>query len=128
MRTDRGLNLKSKKQFGHSCSDSGHSAEHAKSTPFFLTLWLQDLCSMGETKAGCFYPLDRTFFLPGAVLADPRRGSGRQSPAPSSDAAACVGLGESFHPPSVQTQILMLSKAAGCLFVCVKPVAGNPQA
>lgn len=55
MHTDIGLNLKSKKQFGHSCSDFGHSAEHAKRTRSFLTPWLRALYSMGEAK-GIFIP------------------------------------------------------------------------
>lgn len=53
---------------------------------------------------------------------------GGRRPILSSDAAGCVSLGESFHPPSVQTQMLMLSKAATCLFVCIKAVTGNSQA
>ena len=122
MRTDRGLNLKSKKQFGHSCSDFGHSAEHAESTHFFLTLWLQDLYSMEEAKPGCTYPVEQDFFFSLAVLcrqpADPGKGRWEAGvPLPALTLLCCVSLGESFLSPSVQTQMLMLSMAATCLFI-----------
>lgn len=68
MHTDRGLNLKSKKRFGHSCSDFGHSTEHAECTHFFSALWLQDLYTMEE---GVIYPVEQDFFLPrGAMQAE----------------------------------------------------------
>lgn len=83
---------------------------------------------MGETKPGCSYPLNRTCFSPCAAGWSQERQVGGRRPAPSSDTAGCVSLGESFHPPLVQTQMLMLSKAN--LFVYLSVLSqwlGSPK-
>lgn len=85
------------------------------------------LVQHGGDKARVYFSFEQDFFflpiVPCRQLADP--GKGRWE---AGIPLVCVSLGESFHPPSVQTQMLMLSKAATCLFVCIKAVTGNPQA
>lgn len=93
MHTDRGLNLKSKKQFGHSCSDFGQPTEHAEHAHFFLTLWLQDLYSMEQAKPGCIYPIEQ-------AVADSRQEA--RVPLPALMQLCWVRLGEALHSPSVQ--------------------------
>lgn len=133
MRTDRCLNLKSKKQFGHSCSDFGHSTEHAKNTHFFLTLWLQDLYSTGDAKPGCIYPLNRTFFLPVVLcrqLADPRKGRWEADvPLPALMLLVVLAWVNCFTCHQYKHRCWCYQRLPlVCLFVCIKPVTGNPQA
>lgn len=120
MHTDRGLNLKSKKQFGHSCSDFGNSAEHAKCAHFFLTLWLQGLYCMAEARPW-HYSVEQNFFLPWGAMQGAADAQGRQVEGgilpPALMQFCSVSLGESLCLPSVQTQMPMVSMAATCLFI-----------
>lgn len=125
MPADRGLNLKSKKQFGHSCSDVvGRFSEHAEHIQFFLTLWLQDPYSTGEAKPGCIYPVEQDSF----PLSDPRKAGGR--PASHSHLWHCFVVlarvkrftrHQYKHRCWCYQRLLLV-----CLFICIKLASRNP--